>query len=256
MGPPVAPCSLDDWVVEDRPLQPEVPNVVTLTERDGMRDAALEAIQQAIRDHFYGTDLLAAMEFPASVQAVRDALPTTKMIRSGDLGEIFATEYVAGRTEFLVPLKRLRYKDDRDMAMRGTDVVGLRHVDGRPHVLKVEAKSRETIQAAVVVEACDTLVEHDCRPKPATIAFVARMLRREGRDADAAAFEDLQARQPRYEEMAHMVFVLSGNDPVPALRAQAGPRAPILDRRFVGLRIADHQAFIENVFNAVNAADG
>jgi hypothetical protein len=221
-----------------------------------MRDDALERVNAAIRDHFYGADLLAEMGFTESAQAVRDALPTTKMIRSGDLGEIFATEYVVGRTEFIVPLKRLRYKDDRDMAMRGTDVVGLRRADGRSHVLKVEAKSRETIQEPVVAEACDTLVQHDCRPKPATIAFTARMLRREGRDDDAEAFEDLQARQPRYDEMSHLVFVLSGNDPVPALRAHAGPREPIRDRRFVGMRIADHQAFIQTVFGVANAADG
>ncbi|MEX2172562.1 MAG: Hachiman antiphage defense system protein HamA [Pirellulales bacterium] len=250
----MAPCCLDHWVIETQPL-PALRNVATLTERDGARDTAIAGIHAALRDHLYGADVLDQMDFPAAAQVVRDALPTEKKIRSGDLGEIFATEYVIGRTDFAVPLKRLRYKDDREMAMRGTDVVGLRYVNGRPHVLKLEAKSREVLRQAVIGEACDSLVEHDCRPKPATLAFIARVLRREGRDGDAASFEDLQARQPRYDEIAHMVFVFSGNDPVPALSAHAGPRGPVQDRRFVGMKIPDHQTFIAFVFDSLDAAD-
>src|SRR5215469_8862295 len=45
----------------------------------------------------------------AAATYIREKLPETKFIRSGDLGEILATEYIAEQTPFSVPIKRLRW---------------------------------------------------------------------------------------------------------------------------------------------------
>ena len=243
----------DGWMEETRPVT-ELQNIVVLTEREGARATAMAAIQSAIRDHFYAADILDRMDFVEAARIVRDTLPTDKRVRSGDLGELFATEYVSQRTGFRVPLKRLRYKDDRNTALRGNDVVAIKRENGRVQVLKLEAKSREALQSEVVREACEALSQDDSRPKPSTLAFIARMLRLDNRDDEAREIEDLQTRAIRNEDITHAIFTFCGNDPVPALRAHAEPAPPISDRRFVGMRIADHQAFVASIFAMFDAA--
>ena len=77
-----------------------------------------------------------------------------KSIRSGDLDEILAAEYIAERTPFTVPIKRLCWKDNRNIAMRGEDVIGIERQPGsRTLRLKTEAKSRASLTAATVAEA-------------------------------------------------------------------------------------------------------
>jgi hypothetical protein len=171
------------------------------------------------------------------------------------LGEILATEYVAWQTEFAVPLKKLRYKDDRDQPMAGNDVVGFQVTDGVIRVLKGEVKSKAMLDDDTVTHACTTLVNDDNRPKSSTLAFMSRILRREGRDEEAELIERVQSSKVEFDRIVHLVFSLSGNDPEPLLRPHAGPRAPINDRRLVGLRIDDHQAFIDLLFQEADAGN-
>jgi hypothetical protein len=63
---------------------------------------------------------------PAAAALIESKLPTTKQIRSGDLGEIYATEWIDAHSGgYRAPIKRLRLKDHRNMAMRGDDVIGI-----------------------------------------------------------------------------------------------------------------------------------
>ena len=55
---------------------------------------------------------------------LRAQLPQTDKGRSGDLGEILATELVEEEIGLRVPVRRLHYKDGRNMAMRGDDFIG------------------------------------------------------------------------------------------------------------------------------------
>ena len=69
--------------------------------------------------------ILSRLGKPAAAEFIRGNLPTAKSIRSGDLGEILATEFIAAHTGYGTPIKRLRWKDHRNMAMRGDDVIGI-----------------------------------------------------------------------------------------------------------------------------------
>jgi len=63
---------------------------------------------------------------PAAAALIEGELPTTKAIRSGGLGEIYATEWIDAHSGgYHAPIKRLHWKDHRDMAMRGEDVIGI-----------------------------------------------------------------------------------------------------------------------------------
>ncbi len=98
---------------------------------------------------------------------IESKLPTTKAIRSGDLGEIFATEWIDAHSGgYHAPIKRLRWKDHRNMAMRGEDVIGILQdpQTQRLRFLKTEAKSRAVLTAQVVAAARANLDKDGGRP--------------------------------------------------------------------------------------------
>lgn len=69
---------------------------------------------------------LARLGKPAAAALIQGKLPTTKAIRSGDLGEIYAAEWINAHSGgYRAPIHRLRWKDHRNMAMRGDDVIGI-----------------------------------------------------------------------------------------------------------------------------------
>lgn len=230
-------------------------NVRLLTERHGARAGALPQICECVRDHFVGLEVLARMGFPRAAAMMAAKLPTRPNIRFGDLGEILATEYVVQCTEFYIPLKRLRHKDDREMAIRGDDLIGLHATGGQPPVLKGEVKSRANLSTGVVGKACASLEKHRGRPKPETLAFTAVELRHLNRDADAERIEDLlMTKRLGDRDIVHLVFTFSGNDPGDHLAAHADVPRLIPERRLVGLRVCDHQDFIERVFTEVTTS--
>lgn len=225
-----------------------------LQERDGAREAVQRAIRETALDHLVGLDVIERMgDFPETVSFIRNRLPTQRRVMSGDLGEILATEYVNQYTDFRVPLKRLRWKDDRNTAMRGNDGLAHRRTNDTDSFLKVESKSRANLSTTVVAAAVADLQKHSGRPNPSSLAFISGRLRELGRDDEAIVFERIQRRPPRRSQVEHLVFTFSGNDPTAALQAhrhtgQGGNR-----RSLVGCIVPDHQAFIRSTFENLNA---
>src|SRR5258708_440437 len=115
-------CPFADWCEE---TEQAVGNhtLKVLTATDAKLEAARATTAAIVPTHYASeeriADLLARLGKPASARFIRDKIPAGPRIRSGDLGEILATEYVAEETTFTVPIKRLRWKDHDNMAMRG-----------------------------------------------------------------------------------------------------------------------------------------
>ena len=55
---------------------------------------------------------------------------------------------------------------------------------------------------------------------------------------------------PRPENIRHLLFSFSGNDPFVYLKAKSEEGDYGIERRLVGLRVLDHQDFIRWVFEA------
>src|SRR5262249_11484188 len=143
---------------------------------------------------------------------IRNKVPTDKKTRSGDLGEILASEYIEQCTRYGVPIKRLRWKDDRQTTMRGNDVLALRIEDRKCHLLKAESKSRASLQESVVGEAVDGLAKHRGRPNPSSLAFISSRLRdmnTSDGDGLASVFERLQSGKLKAASIEHLVFTFS-----------------------------------------------
>ncbi len=87
--------------------------------------AAKTAVAGKCKQHYVSRQWLATFGRKDLAAKLSTVLPVSKRQRSGDLGEILATEYVNLKEwDYQVPVLRLRWKDSRELPMRGEDVIG------------------------------------------------------------------------------------------------------------------------------------
>jgi hypothetical protein len=185
-------------------------------------DAGVAATAAVVPTHYAAVErvagILGRLGKTEAAKFVEGKLPTSKSIRSGDLGEILATEWIVTQGGYQVPIKRLRWKDHRNMAMRGDDVIAIQQ---NPQVggllfLKTEAKSRVALSAAVVTEARAGLDKDGGMPSAHTLSFIADRLAEIGDNALSDAILDAQLKhgiQP--QSVMHLPSPFSGNNPEP-----------------------------------------
>ncbi len=112
-------------------------------EKKGSQQVGLGLLKPLIADHFVGESTIMQLGgYKKSAAVLKNSLPTNKRTQSGDMGELLATEYVNSQTEYTVPIKKLRWKSDRQMPMHGNDVLGINYATNPRRILKCECKSR------------------------------------------------------------------------------------------------------------------
>ncbi len=228
-----------------------------LTERDGSRASILDDLRELVRGHYVDPKLtakrIASLGAPKTAALLRAHVPTRKKSRSGDLGEVLATELAEQELHYDVPIRRLRWKDGREMALRGDDIIGVArtHKD-KLRLLKGESKSRATLSTAVLDEAGGALDSDRGRPTRHSVLFVAERLRELGEDDLAEELEEAVLASFRGISVAHMLFVLTGGSPKNLLEAHlTGAAKKKRLRHAVGVRIKDHAKFIELLFGGL-----
>jgi hypothetical protein len=198
---------------------------------------------------------LARLGKPASAALIQGKLPTTKAIRSGDLGEIYATEWIDAHSRgYRAPIKRLRWKDHRNMAMRGEDVIGILQdpQTQRLHFLKTEAKSRATLTAQVLVEARAGLDKDGGLPSAHALSFIsARLLDLDNLPLADAIDDALLKHGIPLQNVRHLLFTFSGNAPDAMLAASLQAYPGQVKQWGIGLRVEGHAAFIGAVYDQV-----
>jgi hypothetical protein len=238
-----------------KPLASPHQGVTVFAERTGMRALGLKALKPLVADHFVGEEtILKAGGYKKAAATVANSLPSSKKTQSGDLGELLATEYVNSETAFVVPINKLRWKSDRQMAMHGNDVIGVDRSVKPVRVLKGECKSRRKFSDDVAQEAVDGLDKHDGRPNPSTLAFITKRLYEEDRDDEAKVFQDLQsAGTIAARNVTHMIFALSGNDPAKHLANAPKSKHRGIKRENAAIVISDHGDFVTAVYKTHGA---
>lgn len=217
---------------------------------------------EQIPNEYAGPDrvaaILADLGKPAAAEYLEGKLPTSKRTRSGDLGEIIGAQYAALELGFRV-VERLRWKDHREMSMRGDDLVGVRAAtNGSLELLKGEAKSRATLGKATVTDADLALRRDRGRPSPHALSFVADRLHELGEHALANLVDDAQLTTGiSQRQVVQLLFTFTGNDPRNLLRTNTTAYRGGVRRLAVGLQVSEHQAFIANVYSKAiaNARD-
>jgi hypothetical protein len=221
-------------------------------EREGGRTAILDRLPDLLRSHYDDVDRIAAdirdLGYAGAGALLAERLPQTARARSGDLGEILATELVEEALGYQVPVRRLRYKDGREMALRGDDFIGVRvDAGGTLFLLKGESKSRANLGAATVTEARTALTRYDGRPTPTSLLFIADRLMDEGEVRGAIGRiirNEVAARAVPPSRIEHTLFTMSGNAPPAALAANLQAASADRTQTVVHLRLPDHQQFV------------
>lgn len=194
---------------------------------------------------------------PAAAALIESKLPTTKQIRSGDLGEIYATEWINAHSGgYHAPIKRLRWKDHRNMAMRGDDVIGILQdpQSKRLQFLKTEAKSRATLSAQVLAEARAGLDKDGGLPSAHALHFISARLLELGNLPLADAIDDaLLKHGVPPQSVRHLLFTFSGNAPDALLTASLQAYPGLINQWGIGLHVEGHAAFIGAVYDRVIA---
>ena len=239
----------DEWL---EPKELDLENVFIFTERSEARAQLLETIAKVTASHFVDLQIIERMGgFEQSAHLLRNKLPEGKKGRSGDLGEVLGTEFVDKKTAFIVPIRRLRHKDDREMAMRGDDVIGISALSaGATRVLKVEAKSRARFSPSVLDEAREGLGKHDGRPNPSTLAFIEYKLREQNLDEQADLFADLQKKTIPAGNIEHLIFTFSGNDPAKHFQNKRSSVLKGIKLVICGVYVGGHTNLVRELFDA------
>lgn len=227
-------------------------NLTLLVEVNGKRESALPILARTVFDHLADMDKHERVLNREKLAIVMKAhLPVDERTRSGLMGEILASEYIELETSYVIPIKRLRWKDGRETSMRGDDLIGIERHEAGFTILKGETKSRQRLSSSTVKKAKEQLDRDRGRPQQHTMAFIGhRLLEQEGYEEDGLWVLDVLIEGIRDDQLEHCIFTFSGNDPGTALSQVEEGEIPI---RLIGLHIEDHPDFILAVFDACHA---
>jgi hypothetical protein len=241
----------NDWCISvDQPLGNHHRRV--MTGQAAHLAVGIQATAAIVPAHYASEEQVAR-----ALALIESKLPTTKQIRSGDLGEIYATEWIDAHSGgYRAPIKRLRWKDHRNMAMRGDDVIGILQdpQSQRLQFLKTEAKSRAALTTQVLTEARAGLDKDGGLPSAHALHFIsARLLELDNLPLADAIDDALLKHGIPPQSVRHLLFTFSGNAPdamlAASLQAYPGP----INQWGIGLRVEGHGAFIGAVYDRVIA---
>jgi hypothetical protein len=232
-----------------------------MTAQGANLQTAIQATAAIVPTHYASEEqaarALARLGKPEAAALIQGKLPTTKAIRSGDLGEIYATEWIDAHSGgYHAPIKRLRWKDHRNMAMRGDDVIGMLQdpQTQRLHFLKTEAKSRVALTAQVLTEARAALDKDGGLPSAHALSFISARLLELNQLPLADAIDDALLKHGiPPQNVRHLLFAFSGNSPDALLAASLQTYPGPITQWGVGLRVDGHAAFIGAVYDRVIA---
>lgn len=231
------------------------------TEREGGRAAIAAFLPGLVRSHYDDMARVAedvhSLGFAGAAALLAERLPRSSRARSGELAEIFATELVEEELGFQVPVRRLRYKDGREMALRGDDYIGIRIDEaGNLHLLKGEAKSRAVLAKATIDEARSALSRDNGRPTAISLLFVADRLMEW--DDDRAVLgrtirNEVATKTVPATRIDHVLFTMSRNAAPGALATNLHTASADRTHTVIHLRVEDHQDFIRLTYEGALA---
>ena len=244
---------IDLWLIPSR-IDVGQHMLTLLTENVGVRDSALTEIRKMVSSHYVAPEVmtkrLEELGATGTATLLREHLPKTKKARSGDLGEILATEVAEHYLLYEVPIRRLRLKDGRNMALRGDDIIAIKlNPRGKIEFLKGESKSRISLTPSVIDKAAQALDNNRGNPTRHSVLFVAERLREKGNDDIANKLDMAVLNSFKGHTIEHLIFTLSGNNPQELLKNHLESCNKMKRcRHGFGIRIKDHANFIKEIF--------
>lgn len=232
-----------------------------VTEKDGARATIKADLAETMRSHYDKlqriSEDVARLGYAAAATILKAVLPQGAKARSGDLGEILSTEIVEEKTGFSVPIRRLRYKDGREMALRGDDFIGVGFDrEERLWLLKGESKSRKMLGKTTITEARAALNRNHGRCTPDSLLFVANRLlesvNADDQELGRAIRDEVGLEAMRPNRIDHMFFTLSGNGAPQALLDDWAAASADRNQYVVNLQVEDHGEFVAEMYDEVS----
>jgi hypothetical protein len=197
---------------------------------------------------------LARLGKNAAAQKLLTKIPEVKNIRSGDIGEILASDYIEESLGYNVPIRKLRWRDHRNMAMRGDDVIGIIVNQQQQTIkfLKAEAKANKILGRGILEDARKELDLDDGFPAPHALEFVAERLRETGNQALSDLIEKVQLVDGiRANQVEHLLFTFTASNPATLQKESFDAYDGNIKQTSVGFRVTDHQELIAGVYQGV-----
>ena len=224
-------------------------------------DAGIQATATIVPKHYASEEHVARvfkrLGKSKAAALIKAKLPTTKAVRSGELGEIYAAEWIDAHSGgYRVPIKRLRWRDHQDMAMRGEDAIGILQdpKSKRLHFLKTEVKSRADLKAQALTEARTSLDKDGGLPSSHALHFISARLHELGDLQMADGIDDALLKHGiPLANVKHLLFTFSGNAPGVLLTAALQAYPGEINQWGVGLHVENHGAFIDAIYDQVIA---
>ncbi len=223
-------------------------------EFDNLVAALVDELPNYYIDPISVAETLERLGKSAAAQKLRIKLPEVIKIRSGDIGEILTTDYIEEVMNFSVPIRKLRWRDHRNMAMRGDDVIGLlvNREEKTIRFLKAEAKSAKALSRKVLQEAQDELDLNDGLPAPHALEFIAERLREMGNYEIADLIEKVQLVDGMdIEQVEHLLFTFTASNPLTLQKEAFEAYTGNVLQNSIGFKVTNHQELITTVFQGV-----
>ncbi len=234
--------------------------LLRLTEANDGRDEVLADLADRVTEHYASDEEIAdwveVLGYETAARCIREEFPEGTRGKSADLGEILASEFIEEHLGYVVPVKKLRDKDHREMAMRGEDVIGVAYDQNEQLLLlKGEAKSAQALSAETVISARNGLEKDGGRPSAHSLIFIGRRLLKSDDDDEKEMGADLMheavnSTMPK-TRLGHYLFTMSGNPATDAINTDFNNADGGRDQHSVNLRIPDHANFVAAVYEKV-----
>lgn len=247
----------EDWCDNDEERE-DGKRFWKFTEKHDGRQTIMDDLAEIVRSHYDSLERIAHdvedLGYAGASAVLRERLPRGRRARSGDLGEILASEFTEEELGFQVPVRRMRFKDGREVALRGDDFIGVAYNEERQRLrlLKGESKSRLSLGKGAIASARKSLNRDGGRCTPASLLFVADRL------MDRGGEEEILGKMLRKEvarnslppsRIAHVLFTMSGNGAPDALEEDYEALDQTRRQHVVNLHIEDHQEFIAETYD-------
>lgn len=247
----------NDWCVKDEHRIGDHSLVIVRMDENrkefGVEEAG-EAIRREGESNSEFADVLERLGKRGAATYLRRSSPETAEEKCGNLSGALAVAFTKHETVWREVAVRLRWGNGRGTSRAGNEVLAFGQVGGQILLLKGEAITRQQLSDAALREAGTALSRNNGLPSPHALAFCADKLAEEGWQEVAALIDELQFRHGvRREQVGHMIFALTDDDPEDVLRERLVTYRGKFVQAYVGVCVERLSEFTQDVLAAVKA---
>ena len=211
---------IDKWLKEEKRVKTTYSKfvVIDLTEND---------IRKELKK-FLANQILIHLDYPERLRRIYKDEPKDNLRKhvlehilpnkhepfnpeQGFWGEVVTAEILQKTRRAILPCYRLRYKELRDMAMRGkADVIACKILSNRPTIIFAEVKSKITYDKKIAKKAYEGLASNNVEV-PEIVDYISKLLEDRGKYRLVAIF-DKAIRDPRSYSKDFHIFLIFERD--------------------------------------------